>query len=193
MQEKKELISAWVDGECTPDEVQRCLQAIQKSPQLLRYWQCCHSMRDIAQNCYGYTPCESLLENINANLSVEAVTQAASNVVPIKTNKKKPKHWIPMALAATIAFMAVLFITRQPASLSINTPQLAINQATSSTVIPPEKVALTEQTEEPLATLDNRIAVDSEGNMYLADHLIDKKQLSIQHRGSNPYIERVDY
>ena len=193
MQKQKMMISAWLDGECSSEEAQECIAAIKKDPELLQYWRYCYSVRDIAKYRHSGVVAHEICEQISSKIDM---LPHHSNVIPLARHSTlSGRRWMQMAVAATIAFVAFVFIGNPSVNKLSGVAVVATNEkpVTSTNNSSVAAQGNPSETERSLAALDKRIAVDSQGNMFLVDDREHKKQLLIQRGHLSNYVERVDY
>lgn len=86
----EELLSALLDGECTPAEVEAALTAIERSPELAARWSRMCLTRDVMAGRTVRKPALDLTAGIMAALDDEPVVAAPSKVVPLRPRAAAP-------------------------------------------------------------------------------------------------------
>ena len=159
----EDLLSALLDGECTPDEVKRLLDQAEGSPELSRRWARLCAARDAmaGTRVQRAAPdfCTAVMAAIAAPAAVKSVVtpirprpDARPAVQPVRRRRSaRWQPWAGMAVAASVATMAVLgahsWLQQGPGPLSV----AANSQATTGAATP---VAAAEPAEIPWGKLD---------------------------------------
>jgi len=138
----EELLSALLDGECSPDEVKRLLDLIEEVPALRQRWTRMCLVRDAAENTRVRAASVDFCAGVMAAIAQEPLGQvhpakpaAKPAVLPLRRSARPgARRWQPMAglaMAASIAAVVTVGGYRwlnQP----VGTPLAAIASATSS-------------------------------------------------------------
>lgn len=98
----EELLSALLDGECTPAEVEAALAAIERSPALKARWTRMCMTRDAMAGVRIVKPAVDLTASIMAALDDQPEVATSSNVVPLR-----PRVAAPVPTQAPAAAVAV--------------------------------------------------------------------------------------
>lgn len=99
----EELLSALLDGECTPDEVEAALAAIERSPALKARWTRMCLTRDALAGVAIARPRLDLTASIMAALDDEPEVAVPSKVVPLRPRSVAPPAPMPAAASAVSA------------------------------------------------------------------------------------------
>ena len=86
----EELLSALLDGECTPAEIEAALAAIERSPALKARWTRMCMTRDALAGVRIAKPAVDLTASIMAALDDQPEVAASSNVVPLRPRVSAP-------------------------------------------------------------------------------------------------------
>jgi sigma-E factor negative regulatory protein RseA len=157
----EDLLSALLDGECTPDEVKRLLDQAEASPELGRRWSRMCAARDAMAGTRVRQPAPDFCAGVMAAIAAPAPAAAKSVVTPIRARpavqpvrRRRSARWQPwagMAVAASVATMAVLgahsWLQQGPGPLSV----AANSRPATGTATP---VAAAEPAEIPWGKLD---------------------------------------
>jgi len=99
----EELLSALLDGECTPAEIEAALAAIERSPALKARWTRMCMIRDAMAGVRIAKPAVDLTASIMAALDDQPEVAASSNVVPLRPRVSAPVPTQAHAATATAA------------------------------------------------------------------------------------------
>lgn len=195
MKDYKNLVSACIDGEATEEEVLQCLEAIRKYPELERYWARCCSLEDIQHQRFSSYPDPTFTQRIWS--SIDASIPPSQLVTLKRKSAGVPsffsRHWLPYAMAASIAMIAIIYLEGNGLNSISADSAIQVSENVRHTELAAQKVTGS-KIDEPLATLDNRITVDSEGNLYLTDQVLDRNELVRQRlEAGHPAVSRVNY
>jgi len=137
----EELLSALLDGECTPGEVKRLLDQIEEVPALRQRWTRMCLVRDASENTRMRTASVDFCAGVMAAIAQEPVNHVrhAQVVVPLRRSAGlAARRWQPLAgLAVAASIAAVVTVggyrwLNQP----VGTPLAAVASATPSSVAP---------------------------------------------------------
>ncbi|RMH16082.1 MAG: hypothetical protein D6698_10205 [Gammaproteobacteria bacterium] len=196
MKDYKTLVSACIDGEADEDEVLQCLEAIRKDPELERYWAQCCALTDVQHQRFSFHPDSSFTQRIWASIDTST---SPSQLVTLKSKRSSvpsslfSRRWLPLAMAASVAAMAIVYLEGTGLKTISADPALQVSAKGREINVADQRSSIS-KIDEPLATLDNRIAVDNEGNLYLADQVLDRNELVRQRLDSGHLpVSRVKY
>ena len=102
----EELLSALLDGECTPAEIEAALAAIERSPALKARWTRMCMIRDAMAGVRIAKPAVDLTASIMAALDDQPEVAASSNVVPLRPRVSAPVRTKAPAAAAAVSVSA---------------------------------------------------------------------------------------
>lgn len=105
----EELLSALLDGECTPAEIEAALAAIERSPALKARWTRMCMTRDAMAGVRIAKPAADLTASIMAALDDQPEVATSSNVVPLRPRVAAP---VPTQAPASTAAAAVAVSAR---------------------------------------------------------------------------------
>jgi negative regulator of sigma E activity len=188
----EELLSAMMDGECKPAELQQLLAELEQSPALRARWSRMCLARDALAGVSVRKVAPDFSGNVMAAIALERAAEPVSNVVPLRRHVagRKPsyarRHWQPLtglAAAASIAIAVVVggrSLLLQPtdgaapvASGAANATQLALRDARVGGLQPVStQVAESAAGGEPTETRWAQLDADSarQLNDYLMEH-----------------------
>lgn len=99
----EELLSALLDGECTPAEVEAALAAIERSPALKARWSRMCLTRDALAGVAIARPAFDLADSVMAALDAEPESAAHPKVVPLRPRAATPVSAASPASAAAVS------------------------------------------------------------------------------------------
>lgn len=166
-------ISALLDGECSPAELDRILDEMERSPELKASWSRLCLGRD-AQEGVGvrrHQPC--ICAGVMSRLDTQERPESGT-VVPLVAAPRRWGRWKPaagLAAAASVAAVAVVMATLQPPADPMAAPGFAGPQIAAPVVAPakggrPGGLQLVSASQESLQGQ----ALDDELRRYMIEH-----------------------
>lgn len=141
-QATQETLSALLDGECSPAEMQRLLDELEHSPELKQQWSRLCLAREVRAGTRVRKAQPSICAGVMAALDAEP---AHANVVPLVTRRRFDFKSLPgLAAAAAIGAMAVLVAlptvrdVRNDATASVPSPEF-LPQIITPVALPVER------------------------------------------------------
>ena len=122
-----EMLSAALDGECTPEELDRLLAEIERSPDLKRQWSRMCLARDALGGARVRADQPSICEGVMTALGEDPPSR---NVVPLVA-RRRAFAWRPMVSMATAAGVAAVAFY-----LGYRSPSVEPTTTTASTSFP---------------------------------------------------------
>ena len=180
-----ETLSAALDGECSPGELDRLLEELERTPQLRLEWSRLCLARDAAAATRVKLGQRCICEGVMAEVARESTPSWAPSrkVVAMAPRRREIFSWRPMAaLAAAASVAGVALISYHNISLSKSQalpPVQALNSNSASIPAPAETIALGTPTtvslrEQPAAAAHSTAtALSSEDMQQLDGYLID--------------------
>lgn len=130
----KDSLSALLDGECSPGELDRILEEMERSPEIKASWSRLCAARDAVEGVHIRKPAIDLCAGVMARLDERPVSLSGRVVPLVRARARSYAHsyWKPLvglAAAASIAAVALTLNLRQhgPAAGSglVGVPQVA--------------------------------------------------------------------
>ncbi len=175
----EELLSALLDGECTPSELKQVLDALEKSPALKARWSRMCRTRDMASGTRVLASARSVTANVMAAVNAEEVPVGHPTVVLLRRAelpassaiKRRARRWQPLVgLAAAASIAAVVVVGGR--SLLSHPVDGAAQLATVNAVQPAATQLAAGSSTEPVETRWTQLDADSARQLddYLMEH-----------------------
>jgi len=181
-----ESMSALLDGECTAADLDRLLEACERSPELKAQWSRLWLAREVRHGLHAARADLDFSSRVVAALEHETPAQAESGipprtVIPLPLRATPARHWQPLvglAAAASVAALAfTLWSQRQPAAEPLG-PVLATASVPAAPAdsagfqpVAASVTAAEAPADSPLAELRERM--DSEFERQLEAYVLD--------------------
>lgn len=170
----KDSLSALLDGECSPAELNRILEDMERSPDLKQAWSRLCLARDAGEGVRVRQGQSCICSAVMANLDPPSVS-VVDRVVPRRMRGRVRRAWKPamgLALAASVAAVAVVLNVRDtgPAVLpGVAGPQFA-SEASLPMAQRRPRYLQTVAAGPTAADGVRRAAIDDELRSYLIEH-----------------------
>lgn len=105
----KDSISALVDGECSPDELDRILDEMERSPELKASWSRLCLVRDAHEGIGIRKSQPCICAGVMARLDAQE-RSSSSRVVPLVAAPRLRAYWKPLAGLAAVASIAAVAV-----------------------------------------------------------------------------------
>jgi negative regulator of sigma E activity len=176
----KDSLSALLDGECSPGELDRILEEMDRSPELKASWSRLCVSRDAMEGVHIRKPAIDLCAGVMAQLGERPVSTSARVVQLFRARAHArsyaPSYWKPLAglaAAASIAAVALTLNLRQdgPAAGSglVGMPQIASEVSLPAAQRRPRYLQ-TVSVDADSAEMARRAAMQEELRDYLIEH-----------------------
>ncbi len=113
----KDSLSALIDGECTPEELERILDEMDQSPDLKSAWSRLCIARDAGEGVRVRKDQPCICAGVMSGLGAQDAPAASPKVVPLASARRLPAvraYWKPLAGLAAAASVAAVMVTLTP-------------------------------------------------------------------------------
>jgi negative regulator of sigma E activity len=115
----KDSLSALIDGECTPAELERILDEMDQSPAMKSAWSRLCLARDAGEGVRVRKDQPCICAGVMAQLGAQEAAPAGGKVVPLAAARRAGgvrAYWKPLAGLAAAASVAAVMVTLAPQS-----------------------------------------------------------------------------
>jgi negative regulator of sigma E activity len=113
----KDSLSALIDGECTPAELERILDEMEQSPAIKSAWSRLWLARDAGEGVRVRKDQPCICAGVMAQLGAQDAQPAGRKVVPLTSARRRSglrTYWKPLAGLAAAASVAAVMVTLAP-------------------------------------------------------------------------------
>jgi hypothetical protein len=113
----KDSLSALIDGECTPAELERILDEIDQSSAMKAAWSRLCLARDAGEGVRVRKGQPCICEGVMSRLGAQDAPATSRKVVPLSASRRWPDvraYWKPLAGLAAAASVAAIMVTLTP-------------------------------------------------------------------------------